>query len=83
MICSPGKEERRERLDRGVANAQWRILFPNAVLVNGETLKSDHRPICVTTEAPDVQQGRANHSPGRFEARWLKEDTMQEVVQTV
>ena len=71
-----------ERLDRGVANAQWRNLFPNAVLVNEETLKSDHRPICVTTEVLDVQQGRANHSPRHFEARWLKEDTVQEVVQT-
>jgi hypothetical protein len=34
----------RERLDQGVANAQWNIMFPNAKLVKAETLKSDHRP---------------------------------------
>lgn len=70
-----------EQLDRGVVNAQWRDMFPRVVLVNGEMLKSDHRPICVDTERPGVQQGQANY-PRCFEARWLKEDTVQEVVQT-
>jgi hypothetical protein len=40
----------RERLDRGVANTQWNILFPEAQLVNGEMVKSDHRPIIVETD---------------------------------
>lgn len=71
----------RERLDRGVANAQWRGAFPGAELVNGEYLKSDHRPICVTTESPGVQLVHSNR-PRFFEARWLKEETVQEVVQT-
>ena len=64
MICSPGKEERRERLDRGVANAQWRILFPNAVLVNGETLKSDHRPLRVDIESAGAQPAQSNSRQG-------------------
>jgi endonuclease/exonuclease/phosphatase family metal-dependent hydrolase len=72
----------RERLDRGVVNAQWRNMFPSAELVNGEFLKSDHRPICVNTETSGVQEVRSNCRPRHFEARWLKEDTVQEMVQT-
>jgi len=40
----------RERLDRGTANAGWNTLFPNAQLINGEMVKSDHRPLIVNTE---------------------------------
>jgi len=40
----------RERLDRGVANPEWNIMFPNARLVNGEMVKSDHRPLIVNTD---------------------------------
>jgi hypothetical protein len=70
----------RERLDRGVAHVQWRFMFPNAQLVNAKTLKSDHRPIVVDTEyLRDHIQG--NRGPRRFEARWLKEETVEEVVQ--
>jgi hypothetical protein len=39
-----------ERLDRGVTNAQWNDLFPNLVLTNRETLKSDHRPLIIDTD---------------------------------
>ena len=31
----------RERLERGVTNAQWNTKFPNVGLVNGEMLKSE------------------------------------------
>jgi len=34
----------RERLDRGVTNNQWNVLFPGVGLVNSEMLKLDHRP---------------------------------------
>ncbi|KAG2635964.1 hypothetical protein PVAP13_2NG409003 [Panicum virgatum] len=40
----------RERLDRGVANTQWNLLFPSAQLKNGEMVKSDHRPLVVETD---------------------------------
>jgi hypothetical protein len=36
---------------QGVVNLQWSNMFPKAVLVNGKTLKSDHRPLCVDTES--------------------------------
>jgi hypothetical protein len=61
FTCIEGKI--RERLDWGVANAQWRNMFPSAKLVNGEFHKSDHWPICVNT-----QEVRANCRLRRFEA---------------
>lgn len=39
-----------EWLDQGVVSAQWSIMFPNAKLVNAQTLKSDHWLIVVDTE---------------------------------
>lgn len=72
----------RERLDRGAANIQWTNMFPEAVLVNGETLKSDHRALSVETENTSAQLPQSKRRPKHFEARWLKEDTVQEVVQT-
>lgn len=71
----------RERLDRGVTNAQWNAMFPSANLRNCETLKSDHRPLVVEMDQADILYGRRD-SPKRFEARWLKEETVQEIVQT-
>lgn len=43
--------------------------------------KSDHRPLIVDI---DFQSDQANHSQqgvGRFEARWLKEEMVEETVQ--
>jgi hypothetical protein len=72
----------RERLDRGVTNTQWNILFPGAGLENGEKLKSDHRPLIVDTEASGCLYRGAVVKQKRFEARWLKEETVQEIVST-
>lgn len=70
----------RERLDRGVSNAPWNELFPNARLVNGEMTKSDHRPLIVDTESQPVQVDRSQQGGRRLEARWLKEETVEEIV---
>lgn len=70
----------RERLDRGVINPQWHALFPNAKLVNGEMTKSDHRPLIVDTGGYDVQMGNSQCRVKRFEVRWLKEETIEEMV---
>lgn len=72
----------RECLDRGVTNAQWSNLFPNASLANGETIKSDHRPLIVDTDQADTLRVSAGGSPKRFEARWLKEESVHEIVHT-
>lgn len=68
----------RERLDLGVANMQWTNLFPMARLTNSEMTKSDHRPILLETEYLADTHGR--EGARRFEARWLREDTVEEIV---
>jgi hypothetical protein len=71
----------RERLDRGVANAQWNLLFPNAKLVNGEMVKSDHRPLILDTDGVMGDTVQSREGVRRFEARWLKEEIVAEIVQ--
>jgi hypothetical protein len=50
--------------------------------VNGEIVKSDRRPIIVNTSRV-IRQFLRRKGPKRFEARWLKEETAEEIVQTV
>lgn len=64
---------------QGVVNLQWSNMFPKAVLVNGKTLKSDHRPLCVDTES-GAQPAQSYSRPRCFEARWLNEETVHEIV---
>lgn len=66
-------------MDQGVANAQWNILFLEAQLVNGEMVKSDHHPIIVETYCGSGKPFN-REGPKRFEARWLKEETVEEIV---
>jgi len=56
------------------------MMFPGAGLVNGEMRKSDHRPLIVDTEAPAALNSDVVLRPRRFEVRWLKEETVQEIV---
>ena len=49
-IFTRQRGEIRERLDRGVTNREWNIMFPNARLVNGEMVKSDHCPLILNTD---------------------------------
>jgi hypothetical protein len=50
----------RERLDRAVANGEWNIMYPGAVLQHLEYTKSDHRPILLDTDYQHivVNQGK-------------------------
>ena len=61
-------------------NARWNMMFPGAGLVNGEMRKSDHRPLIVDTEASAALNSDVVLRPRRFEVRWLKEETVQEIV---
>ena len=70
----------RERLDRGVTNASWNDLFPTARLKNGEMTKSDHRPLIVDTVVLATNDDHERRGFKRFEARWLKEETIEEMV---
>ena len=72
----------RERLDRGTGSHAFSSLFPHLAVVHEEFSKSDHRPIVVDTENfAGVQHSRPS-GPGRFEARWLREESIDTIIQT-
>jgi hypothetical protein len=73
----------RERLDKAVANHQWRAHFLAARVVNGDPRHSDHRPLIITTEKSVRGGGRSGERGFKFEASWLKEDKCREVVEDV
>ena len=65
----------KKRLDRAVANGEWRARFPLVRVVNGDPRHSDHRPIIV--DLGDNNSGRKYNSGDvsrKFEARWLEEE---------
>jgi hypothetical protein len=71
----------RERLDRVVANDQWRARFPAAKVINGDPRHSDHRPLIITTERSIGGGGRYGSRSFKFEANWLQEEKCREVVE--
>jgi hypothetical protein len=70
----------RERLDRAVANDQWRARFPASRVINGDPRYSDHRPLIITTEKGVRGGGRVGVQSFKFEASWLEEEKCGEVV---
>ncbi|XP_074346276.1 uncharacterized protein LOC141685051 [Apium graveolens] len=68
-----------ERLDRGLANSQWRNLFPHAEVIVLDVSTSDHLPL-------NLQLNRKMFAPKshrfRFENMWLKEKDCLHIVQT-
>jgi hypothetical protein len=70
----------RERLDRVVANQGWRDKFPMAAVIHEDFWKSDHRPIMADTEYFDAGQVRNNGTKKMFEAKWLLEESFDDIV---
>jgi hypothetical protein len=68
----------RERLDCALANTHWNNMHPDATLHHLEAMRSDHRPILLETE---VTMAPGRNTSKKFEAKWLKEDSFQEVVE--
>lgn len=60
----------RERLDRGICNAEWQALFPKAGVRHLVGPNSDHNPIILDTHMEQLQGVK----PFRFEAIWTKDD---------
>jgi hypothetical protein len=72
----------RERLDRVVSNQRWRDKFPRSMVVHEEFWKSDHRPITVVCEYVDDNQMRAVGRKKMFEAKWILEESFNDIVGT-
>jgi hypothetical protein len=70
----------RERLDRAVADIDWRMRFPSAHVRNGEPHHSDHRPVIVTLENKVVSRRMTGTPPFRFEASWVQEENCETIV---
>ena len=71
----------RERLDRAVGNGGFHGYFLGAKIINAEHHKSDHRLLVLDTEGCDNIVFRCSNGVKPFEARWLKEENVQEIVQ--
>ncbi|XP_075649651.1 uncharacterized protein LOC142620111 [Castanea sativa] len=66
----------KRRLDRGIANILWRLVYPKATLSHLGTIGSDHTPIVLDTSP---QAGFA-HRPFRFEVAWLRDERCTSVI---
>lgn len=69
----------RERLDRALCNAAWAAKFPAAGFIHENHVHSDHRPILLDTEHFKPTSSKQCRKK-RFEVRWLKEDSVNEIV---
>lgn len=71
----------RERLDRAMANDQWRSRFPMVRVINGDPRHSDHRLIIINTD--NQRRGhtdRVGDGGFKFEAKWLMEENYNKIV---
>jgi hypothetical protein len=69
----------KERLDRALANIEWRYIYPAVKIINGEPRHSDHRPLILDTNCTPVPTPSFDHV-FRFEAAWLQEDSCAQLV---
>ncbi|GAV70297.1 hypothetical protein CFOL_v3_13795 [Cephalotus follicularis] len=65
-----------ERLDRALANTNWKVLFPNNMVSNLSRMSSNHCPILMDTNSKDSPPPRRF----RFESMWLSHSNFQTVV---
>lgn len=70
----------RERLDRAVADVEWRTRFPNVGVRNGEPRHSDHRLVIVMLEAEGLDQRPSSGPAFRFQANWVHEENCEVIV---
>lgn len=79
-----GEDFIKERLDRAMCNGEWRQMFPEARVINGDPRHSDHRPVIIHTCVDEEEQplGRVQRS-FRFEVAWLEEERCREIVKEV
>ncbi|KAF7842244.1 RNA-directed DNA polymerase [Senna tora] len=67
------------RLDRALANAKWRKLFPEASVLHVPCYKSDHFPLLLRTRDNVLTSNRKNR-PFCFMASWLLHDEFPNLV---
>ncbi|KAL0446010.1 UNVERIFIED_CONTAM: hypothetical protein Slati_1728900, partial [Sesamum latifolium] len=68
------------RLDRGLADARWRSLFPSAQVSHLSSTYSDHYPLLVELAPRPQPQHFTHNRPWRFEAFWVKSTECEEII---
>ncbi len=68
-----------ERLDRGLATAEWLSMFPNASLHHIDNGTSDHCPLWLSLNA-NITRYSSPRRPFRFEEIWLTDLRCRDVV---
>ena len=66
----------KEQLDRGLGNAEWKLLFPAAKISHLPRVKSDHCPILLNINPLEPKTPK----PFRFEQMWLADSTFPTLV---
>ncbi|XP_057420539.1 uncharacterized protein LOC130714634 [Lotus japonicus] len=66
-----------KRLDRALADSDWRLAFPEAFVEVQTRMHSDHNPIIVRCNVPSVISGER---PFRFLAAWVNHEAYRSVV---
>jgi hypothetical protein len=79
--CQEGESLIRERLNRGLANSAWRILFPDTVNNVSVTTNSYHAPLLFILEKFQTQAHRKPRF--HFEASWAAEKNCQEIIERI
>jgi len=68
-----------KRLDRGLANVDWRLAFPEAFVEVLCRLHSDHNPLLLRFGGLPLARGPR---PFRFEAAWIDNEAYSDLVAT-
>jgi hypothetical protein len=71
-----GRDNIKERLDRGLANQNWVLQFPNSLINHLPATQSDHCPILIST----FGSYRNIPKPFQFEAFWTRDKSSHAVV---
>jgi hypothetical protein len=79
--CREGRAIIKERLDRGVANMEWRTWFPAALVSVEAAVSSDHAPLILSLKK--IPKRKKGNKHFRYEAAWALEDGCKEVIATV
>ncbi|KAA3474991.1 reverse transcriptase [Gossypium australe] len=69
-----------ERVDRGVANENWRSMFPEATIQHLPHSISDHCPLLISTRKEDAWRSKKTF---KFEAWWVLEESFEAEVKAI
>ncbi|KAL0402832.1 UNVERIFIED_CONTAM: LINE-1 retrotransposable element O protein [Sesamum radiatum] len=72
----PGIANIQSRLDRGVANTDWCLLYPKTIITHLPAIASDHCPLLLDTHPPTSNRPR----PFYFEEMWFRDFSCESLV---